>query len=124
GLLLRLRGRRNDKWLGEVVEAMTINETFFFRDGRPFEALRQSVLPELVQLRAEARCLNIWSAACSSGQEGYSVAILLHHHFPALSDWNVRPIASDLSPALLGRAPRRPYSALEGSPGPAPQVLP
>src|SRR5262245_23438756 len=96
-LVLRLRGRVNETLLGELVEAMTINETFFFRDGHPFEALRQTVIPALVQRRAEVRCLNVWSAACSSGQEAYSVAILLRYYFPALSGWKVRLIASDLS---------------------------
>src|SRR5215471_15987567 len=84
-LVLRLRGRTDERLLAELVEAMAINETFFFRDGHPFEVLRQTVLPELVRRRAEVRGLNIWSAACSSGQEPYSVAILLRQHFPALS---------------------------------------
>src|SRR5262245_21574117 len=114
-LVLRLRGRRNEKLLGEMVEAMTINETFFFRDGHPFEVLRRAVLPELIRRRAGDRCLNVWSAACSSGQEAYSVAILLRHDFPALSGWNVRLIASDLSAAMLERARRGRYSALEVS---------
>jgi chemotaxis protein methyltransferase CheR len=122
-LVLHLRGRGNEKLLGELVEAMTINETFFFRDGHPFEGLRQTVLPELVQLRSSVRSLNIWSAACSSGQEPYSVAILLHHHFPALSGWNIRLIASDLSSAMLERARQGRYSALEISRGLAPELL-
>jgi chemotaxis protein methyltransferase CheR len=122
-LVLRLRGRRDEKLLGELVEAMAINETSFFRDGHPFEMLRQSVLPELVQRRAEVRCLNIWSAACSSGQEVYSVAILLRHHFPALSGWNIRLIASDLSAAMLARARQGRYSELEVSRGLSPPLL-
>jgi chemotaxis protein methyltransferase CheR len=116
-LVLRLRGRRNEKLLGELVEAMTINETFFFRDGQTFERLRQAVLPELVQRRAGVRRLNIWSAACSSGQEPYSVAILWRHYFPDLSGWNLRLIASDLSTAMLERARRGHYSDLEVSRG-------
>src|SRR5262245_62117674 len=122
-LVLRLRGRGNERLLGELIEAMTINETFFFRDGHPFEVLRQSVLPELVRRRAEVRCLNIWSAACSSGQEPYSVAILLRHHFPALSGWNVRLMASDLSAAMLARARQGRYSELEISRGLPPELL-
>jgi chemotaxis protein methyltransferase CheR len=122
-LVLRLRSRRDEKLLGELTEAMTINETFFFRDGHPFEVLRRAVLPELVRRRAHERCLNIWSAACSSGQEAYSVALLLRHHFPALSGWNVRLIASDLSTAMLERARRGRYSELEVSRGLPPELL-
>src|SRR5262249_10925461 len=100
-LVLRLQARRSEILVSEMVEAMTINETFFFRDGHPFEVLRQSVIPELVRSRSSLRRLNIWSAACSSGQEAYSVAILLRHHFPALASWNIRLIASDLSAKML-----------------------
>jgi chemotaxis protein methyltransferase CheR len=116
-LLLCLRCRSNDEWLGELVEAMAITETFFFRDGQPFEILRQVVLPELMRRRAEVRSLNIWSAACSSGQEPYSVAILLRRHFPALSGWNIRLIASDLSNAMLERGRQGRYSEMEVSRG-------
>src|SRR5579871_3376188 len=65
-LVLRLRARSNETLIAELVEAMTINETYFFRDGQPFEALRQAVLPDLLRRRAEVRRLNVWSAACSS----------------------------------------------------------
>jgi chemotaxis protein methyltransferase CheR len=116
-LVLRLRDQSNEALLAELVEAMTINETWFFRDGHPFEALRQSVLPELIQQRAGVRSLNIWSAACSSGQEPYSVAILLRHYFPALAGWNIRLIASDLSTAMLERARQGRYSDMEVSRG-------
>jgi chemotaxis protein methyltransferase CheR len=122
-LLLGLRRRSNEQLLGELVEAMTINETCFFRDGHPFETLRQTVLPELVRLRSTVRRLTIWSAACASGQEIYSVAILLREHFPALSGWNIRLIASDLSAAMLERGRQGCYSELEVSRGLTPQLL-
>jgi chemotaxis protein methyltransferase CheR len=121
-LLLRLRNKTNERLLGELVEAMAINETYFFRDGHPFEALRQSVLPELMQRRSAFRCLNVWSAACSSGQEAYSVAILLRHDFPALSGWTVRLFASDLSTSMLAKARRGCYSDLEISRGLPPDL--
>jgi chemotaxis protein methyltransferase CheR len=121
-LVLRLRGRRDERLAAELVEAMAIHETFFFRDGHPFDVLRQAVLPELVRRRAQARRLNIWSAACSSGQEPYSVALLLRHHFPALSGWDVRLLASDLSTAILERARKGRYSELEVSRGLAPEL--
>ena len=121
-LLSRWRDHAEEKLLDELVEAMTINETSFFRDGRPFEVLRQSVLPELIRRRSAVRRLNVWSAACSSGQEPYSVAILLRHYFPTLSGWTVRLIASDLSMTMLERARHGRYSVLETSRGLPPDL--
>ena len=116
-LVLRLRGRTNERLLAELVEAMAINETSFFRDGLPFEVLRQTVLPELVRRRADVRRLNVWSAGCSSGQEAYSIALLLRHHFPDLAGWGIRLLGSDLSAAMLERARQGCYSDLEVSRG-------
>jgi chemotaxis protein methyltransferase CheR len=112
-LVLRVRGGGQEAMLVELVEAMTINETYFFRDGHPFDRLREHVLPELIRRRAAERSLIIWSAACASGQEPYSVAILCRHYFPELSGWRVRLIASDLSRPMLERAKRGRYSELE-----------
>jgi chemotaxis protein methyltransferase CheR len=122
-LALRLRSRPNEKLLAEIVEAMAIGETFFFRDGRPFEALRQAVLPELIRRRAQGRCLNIWSAACASGQEPYSIAILCRHYFPELAGWNLRLMATDISFSMLDRARRGLYTDLEVSRGLSPDLL-
>jgi chemotaxis protein methyltransferase CheR len=122
-LVVRLRARPNERWLDEIVEAMTINETFFFRDGYPFEVLRRDVLPELVRLRAGERRLTVWSAACSSGQELYSVAMLLREGFPELDGWDVRLIGSDISAAMLDRARGGRYSPLEVSRGLSPELL-
>jgi chemotaxis protein methyltransferase CheR len=122
-LVHRLQRRTNEKLLREVVEAMAISETSFFRDGHPFEALRQIVLPDLIERRASVRRLSIWSAATSSGQEAYSLAILLNEHFPALGGWEVRILASDLSAAILERARRGCYSELEIARGLSPEVL-
>jgi chemotaxis protein methyltransferase CheR len=96
-----------------LVEAMTTNETTFFRDVRPFEVLRTVVLPGLISKQAPDRCLNIWFAACSTGQEPYSVAIMIRDHFPSLLGWNLRLIASDLSRDVLARARRGSYTQLE-----------
>lgn len=97
----------------KVVEAMTTNETTFFRDARPFRLLEKLVFPQLIERRQSERALNIWCAASSSGQEPYSVAMLLRDHFPALSGWNLRFIATDISRAILNRAKAGRYSQLE-----------
>ncbi len=80
----------------EVVEAMTTNETFFFRDKIPFDYLKASVLPALMQARAARKSLRIWCAACSTGQEPYSIAMILKET-PALSGWRTEIVATDLS---------------------------
>ena len=96
-----------------VVDAMTTNETSFFRDLHPYETLRKNVLPDLIARRAASRSLRIWSAACSTGQEPYSLAMMLKDHFPALEGWKVEIIATDLSPSVLARARDGIYSTFE-----------
>jgi chemotaxis protein methyltransferase CheR len=112
-LVSELRSRPFGDLHARVIEAMTTNETSFFRDVYPFDALRTEVLPPLIAARAGRKTLSIWSAACSSGQEPYSIAILLREHFPQLRDWNVGIIASDLSQQMLDRAAAGTYSQLE-----------
>ena len=112
-LVARLRGEPFGELHTAVVEAMTTNETSFFRDVHPFEALKTSVLPQLIEARSRYKSLNIWSAACSTGQEPYSLAMLLAEHFPLLADWNVQIVASDLSQAVLDRAASGKFTQLE-----------
>ncbi len=88
----------------QVVEAMVTTETTFFRDLHPFEALRKSLIPELIRKRQNERRLNIWCAACSTGQEPYSLALLIREHFPELGGWKVNILATDLSRDVLARA--------------------
>jgi chemotaxis protein methyltransferase CheR len=97
----------------KVVEAMTTNETSFFREIRLFEMFRKTILPEILALRASQRTLNLWCAACSGGQEPYSVAMLLREHFPTLGSWNVNLIASDISTEMLSRARAGRYNQIE-----------
>jgi chemotaxis protein methyltransferase CheR len=97
----------------QVVEAMTTNETSFFRDAHPFEGLQKVVLPELIRRRAAERRLAVWCAACSTGQEPYSVALLVREHFPELVGWDVRILGSDLSREVLERARQGRYSQAE-----------
>jgi chemotaxis protein methyltransferase CheR len=97
----------------QVVEAMTTNETSFFRDGHPFEALRQTILPELLQRRAAQKSLQIWSAACSTGQEAYSTVMLLNEHFPQLATWKTSVLGTDLSDDVLEKARQAKFSQIE-----------
>ena len=87
-----------------VVEAMTTNETSFFRDIHPFNALKDKILPGLIQRRSKEKAITIWSNACSSGQEPYTIAMILAEHFPMLKNWKVRLISSDLSNRILDKA--------------------
>ncbi len=112
-LIARLRSQREGDLHWKVVEAMTTNETSFFRDVKPFEALRKVVFPQLIQARQSDRKLNIWCGASSSGQEPYSMAILLREHFPALLSWDVRILASDISNEMLEKAKSGVYTQLE-----------
>jgi chemotaxis protein methyltransferase CheR len=111
--LVTLSARPFDGLHQKLVQAMTTNETLFFRDVTPFELLRAQVLPDLILHHASDRRLSFWCAACSTGQEPYSVAMLLREHFPEFESWNVRFIASDLSTEALARAIRGRYSQLE-----------
>ena len=107
-----------------IVEAMTTNETSFFRDLHPFEALKTQVLPQLLASRGDQRKLTIWCAASSTGQEPYTLAILLKEHFPQLANWHLTFVASDLSTEVLEKAKTGRYSQLEMNRGlPAPLLV-
>ena len=88
----------------QAFEAMTTNETSFFRDGHPFDALREKIIPALLATRAHERKLNVWCAAASTGQEPYSVAMLLREHFPELLKWQIQIWAHDISKQALEEA--------------------
>jgi chemotaxis protein methyltransferase CheR len=97
----------------QVVEAMVTTETTFFRDLHPFEAIRKAVIPDLIRKRQNERALNVWCAACSTGQEPYSLAIMIRDHFPELRGWKVNILATDLSRPVLARAREGRYSQIE-----------
>jgi chemotaxis protein methyltransferase CheR len=108
----------------KVIEAMTTNETSFFRDHHPFSVFELEVIPELIARNAANRRLRIWSAGCSTGQELYSLAMILDRNFPELAAWDVTLVGTDLSNEVLARARAGRYSPLEVSRGlpPALQV--
>ena len=96
-----------------VAEAMTINETSFFRDGKPFDLLRELILPRLIAQNSAERRLRIWSAASSTGQEAHSVAMLICEHFPQLAGWDVKIVGTDISRQVIDYAQRGRYRRLE-----------
>ena len=97
----------------KVVEALTTNETLFFRDLDPFEAIKAQVLPAIIAKRQHEKMITIWSAACSSGQEAYSLAILIRDNFPQLNDWNVRILATDICSPVMEKGRKGEYSQVE-----------
>jgi chemotaxis protein methyltransferase CheR len=112
-LVQNLKVTKNPVLERAVAEAMTINETSFFRDSRPFELLRTELLPKLIEARRNVRSLRFWSAACSTGQEAYSLAMLLHEHFPLLRGWNIRIEGTDICSEVVARAQAGRYYRIE-----------
>jgi chemotaxis protein methyltransferase CheR len=104
GLASAVRSGPNEELLREITEAMTTNETLFFRDQTPFEQLEKVVLPQLMENRKETRHIRIWSAACSSGQEPYSIAMILKEMGSILDDWRIDIHATDISHTMLEKA--------------------
>lgn len=104
----------NDKALvEEIVEAMTTNESFFFRDGTPFEQFRQTVLPKLIAARAATKTLRIWCAAASTGQEPYTLALILKEEAAKLAGWRTSILGTDISRDVLRRAAAGIYTQFE-----------
>ena len=107
-----LRSRHDAAQIRDVTEAMTINESQFFRDTKPFDLLSDKMLPALLAARSAKRRLRIWSAACSSGQEAYSIAILLKET-AALNGWAIEIVGTDISTDMVERAKAGVYSSFE-----------
>ena len=111
-LISAMRG--GDRQLVEdVVDAMTTNESFFFRDTKPFDQFRHVVLPHMIKARASKRHLRIWCAAASSGQEPYSLAMILDEFKSQLSGWRIEIIGTDISREILTKARAGLYSQFE-----------
>ncbi len=112
-LVAAVRNSGDEALLVDVTEAMTTNESFFFRDQRPFDQFTEIVLPHLLKARATTRAIRIWSAACSSGQEPYTLAMLLKEHAAKLNGWRVEIVATDLSNEILDKAKEGLYTQFE-----------
>lgn len=113
GLVGKLRRTSDDTLHRTVVEAMTTNETSFFRDLSPFLALKEHLLPDVIARRASTRCLSIWCGASASGQEPYSIMLTILEHFPEMQDWRIRFLATDISRVMLKRCQEGIYSQIE-----------
>ena len=112
-LVRRLRTNRNSTLENAVAEAMTINETSFFRDARPFDLLRTELLPKIIEARRFKRSLRFWSAASSTGQEAYSLAMMMLEHFPMLVGWDIRIEGTDICAEVVAHASAGRYQRIE-----------
>lgn len=112
-LLDLLRSSGEQKLRDAVIDAMAINETYFFRAPQVFDTLRHRVIPTLQAARRSTRLLRIWCGACSTGQEAYSIAMLLADHFPELRNWNIQLLATDISDQSLDRTRQGIYNQFE-----------
>ena len=120
--LADLQRRPNPANQRRIIDALTTNETSWFRDREPFSALTDVVLPELVKSRTSSRKVRLWSAASSSGQEAYSLAITLQEHLPP--GWNYEIMGTDISTEMVKRAETAEYSQVEVNRGlPAAQLV-
>jgi len=112
-LIAALRTNKEERLLIDVTEAMTTNESFFFRDNRPFDQFKDLVLPHMMESRGAKKHLRIWSAACSSGQEPYTLAMILKDDAARLAGWTFEIVATDLSNEILNKAKEGLYSQFE-----------
>jgi chemotaxis protein methyltransferase CheR len=112
-MTLQLRAIPDPKLVKDIVEAMTTNETSFFRDTKPFTLFQETVLPHMIQARAAKKTIRIWCAASSSGQEPYSLSMILKDKEAQLKGWRFEIIATDLSEDILAQARKATYSQFE-----------
>ena len=112
-LVVKIKAGAAEALTAEVVEAMTTNETFFFRDKVPFDHLRDTMLPALLQARSARRSLRIWCAASSTGQEPYSIAMCLKGLGPVIAGWKIDIVATDLSQGVLEKSKAGIFSQFE-----------
>ena len=112
-LVNEIRLKRKEDLLVEITEAMTTNESFFFRDNKPFDLFKDTVMPQLLENRANQRRIRIWCAAASTGQEPYSLAIILKEMEAKLAGWKVEIVGTDISQKVLDKAKEGMFSQFE-----------
>ncbi|MCK6419053.1 MAG: protein-glutamate O-methyltransferase CheR [Alphaproteobacteria bacterium] len=112
-LTLALQGAPKPELVNDVVEAMTTNETSFFRDTRPFDQFKAVILPKIMEKRAATKKIRIWCAAASSGQEPYSLVMILEEMKAKLPGWKVEILATDISNDILAQARQGVYTQFE-----------
>ncbi|MFZ4762050.1 MAG: CheR family methyltransferase [Alphaproteobacteria bacterium] len=112
-MVQKIRSRQNHNLMRDVTEAMTTNESSFFRDLKPFDLFKDVMLPYFLQARNTTKRIRIWSGASSSGQEAYSMAILLKEQEEKLRGWNIEIIGTDLSSEMVERAKSGIYTQFE-----------
>lgn len=125
-LVQKARTGYDKQLLRQIINAITTNETLFFRDDSPFEALQHKALPELIDAKAKTafpKRLRIWSAACSTGQEPYSIAMTLHELIPDIHSWDVSILATDICDSAIEQASAGLYTAFEIDRGMKPNYL-
>lgn len=125
-LYYKARYESNKAIQAKIIDAITTHETLFFRDTSPFEALQHKVLPELFDVKSKTatpKRLRIWSAACSTGQEPYSIAIVLHELLPDIATWDIKITATDISDAAIQQASIGRFRDVEIQRGMRPELL-
>jgi chemotaxis protein methyltransferase CheR len=118
-----MKANANTALVRECLSAMMTHESFFFRDIRPFDDFRKSILPGLIERRAGTRKLRVWCAAASTGQEPYSLAMILQEEAAKLAGWSIELVATDISPAALSYARDGLYTHFEVQRGLPAQML-
>ena len=122
-LVKALRQKKEEPLLRDITEAMTTNESYFFRDSTPFELLEKDILPRLLEARASTKSLRIWCAAASTGQEPYTIAMVLKEMADQLQGWRIEILGTDISPSVLEKAKVGLYSQFEAQRGLPIQML-
>lgn len=112
-LVAKIRTSEFSNIARNVIDALTTNETSFFRDDTPFETLKKYVIPDIMKLREKEKSLKIWSAACATGQEAYSISMLINEEFPLLKSWDLKIFASDISNRMIAKGKNGVFSQVE-----------